>query len=135
MKEKKEKVRKVISSSDPEEYEQMFNETTKKLAEYSPEMVDIFEGGRFTTVFTYTKVKKIPQNAKDRFNLEGMDYLCISCPYLERGENKAKKTWRCPHSFTGLAREDGDACNIFYEDVANGIIEPKGVEEDEEETD
>ena len=134
MKQKSEKIRRIVSSKDPEEYERAFNEMAKKLAGEGPEIQDVFENGQFTTVFTYTKTEKIPETAKERFELEGQTFLCRNCPYLEQGKDKRRKQWGCPYSFTGYARSDQEACNVFYTDLVQGKIQPKG-DGDEEETD
>lgn len=134
MKQKLEKIRRIVSSKNPEEYEQKFNEMAKKLAGEGPEIQDVFENGQFTTIFTYTKTEKIPETAKDRFLLEGQTFTCEQCPYLEKGNDKRRKRWGCPYSFTGMACTDQEACNVFYSDLAQGKIQPKG-DGDEEETD
>lgn len=135
MRQEKTLKRKVVSSRSPEEYERIFNETANRLAKYSPDIKDVFDNGNFSTVFTYEIVKEIPENTKERFELEGQTFLCRNCPYLKQGEDRRRKQWECPYSFTGYARSDQEACNVFYTDFVQGKIKPKGDDDDEEKTD
>lgn len=125
MKEIRKKIRKVIQDKDPKRYEEAFNEMANKLAEFDPEIQDVFENGRFTTVFTYEEKSQKPETAKDRCLLDGEEFYCRNCPHLELGTDKRVRKWPCPFSHYGRAHMDSGACNVFYTEYLRGEIKPR----------
>ena len=123
MKTKTKTIRRIVSEHDPAEYERAFNDMSEKLSRFSPKIKDVFEDGRFTSIFSYEVTEKIPENAKDRAELEGIRYLCKNCPHMVNDGDRRKKRRPCDAREFGTTFEDCDACNLFYEELLQGKIE------------
>lgn len=120
-------IRRVVKSANADEYERLFNKMAAELAEHNPVIKDIDNKDLFVSYFTYeeTEVKEVPETVEDEFKLQGIEYCCEACPHLEIGHNKARKKWPCMFSKYGQSRKDSKACELFYKELAQGLVKPR----------
>ena len=79
----------------------------------------------FCAYVTFEEVEKIPENAKDEYELDGISFQCRDCPYCKKSEDKRIKHLEClAPDDSGMPRTRGSnhACVFFYEELKAGTL-------------
>ena len=123
---KNEKVTKVaiVRSSDPREFEAMFNARIDALADFNPTPKITDTGDIISAVITYQETHHIVDSIADEFHFEGIRYLCRNCPYLDDPHDRRIKHCKCVYSEYGMTHKDHEACEYFYRQLKAGKVTP-----------
>ena len=99
-------------------FEKKLNSAIEDLEDYNPK-VTISESrpSGFLAYLTYTIEHKTPENVADELQIRGLSIKCEDCPYLERTQDRRKKSFKCEFATYGKTFLDSPACNKFYEDL------------------
>ena len=68
----------------------------------------------------YEVETKVPQNAKDEYELLGESHKCIECPFYVRPTDGRVKYTKCPIT-NKLTDADSWCCDSFYERLKRGM--------------
>lgn len=111
-----------ICCSDPEEYQQQFNQAMAILADKNPE-VQFSQFREFSCNIVYEEQETIIESAEDEMKARGIHLYCMDCPYLEYSEDKRSTKHIC--KIDGIRHSmNSSACPVFYEKVKNGEAQP-----------
>ena len=115
------KYRQAVMVESVEEY----NETMKRLADKSPEdEIKLTDSGRFMALIRYEEEEEICETVRDEYLQRGKQYYCKQCP-LHAEITDRRKTWvDCSYSRDGETRLNNICCDIFYQALDKGAIEP-----------
>lgn len=113
---------KVISTSDPQEFEAQVNAALSEMHGQDPKLT-IRDGPDFTAIITYQKEERICETARDEVRAEGFLYLCEDCPYADRPSDRVRWAY-CRYAVAGKTHIDREACDMFYKELRAGRIEP-----------
>ena len=116
---------KVISNTDPIEFEKQFNQAMTDLADkYPKHILDLSNG--YKAVISYEETIHQADCIADEFHAEGIKYTCRECPLREVQPDGRKTTAKCKHAPNGNAMFKSEACEVFYRQLKLGAIEPNG---------
>lgn len=114
----------VVESTDPEEFEELFNSKMEELAFSDSIEHQIYCTDRYRAVITYEQTVRTFDCVADEFHAEGIRYLCRHCPDLEDPHDKRIKHCICKFAELGATHKDREACDYFYRRLKAGKIEP-----------
>ena len=112
---------KTIHSSDPEEFDALFNEASEQM---SADYTLIWDAAPMTVHFIYEELERIAESYHDEFVLEGKNYYCKDCPYFQRGKNKRLRSKGCKFGEFGEVKDFTPACELFCKKVKEGKLKP-----------
>ena len=112
-----------VSANGPEDFDEKFNAVSLELgtdAELKWE-----ETKPYTVHLIYTEVTKVAETMKEEYEeVLGEKYYCIQCPYFELGKNRKESSKGCTKD-NPLAVDYTPACELFYKELAQGLIKPR----------
>lgn len=114
----------IVRSSDPGEFEKMFNAKMDELIANNPTHQIMDNGDIISAVITYQEKISIADSVADEFHFEGIRYLCKHCPYLEDPQDKRVKRCKCKYAELGMTHKEHEACEMFYRQVKAGTVTP-----------
>lgn len=114
----------VVRSSDPREFEAMFNAKIDELADFNPSSQITDTGDIISAIITYQETHHIVDSIADEFHFEGIRYLCKHCPFLEDPHDKRVKWCKCKYNELGLTHKSHEACEYFYRQLKAGNVTP-----------
>lgn len=113
-----------IETQDPKEFATEYRAAMERLRGCKTEVVtDLSEC--FRAVIFFEEETRTTQTVADEFHEEGLRFLCMHCPHHEDPETKRHKRVRCKYNEFGTTHLEHEACELFYKQVKNGVIEPK----------
>lgn len=112
----------VISTSDPSEFQEQVNAAMVELKRLDPKLT-IRDGPNFTAIIIYEKETRICETAKDEVKAEGFTYLCADCPHADQPSDRVKWAY-CRYAVAGKTHIEQEACEMFYNELRTGRIEP-----------
>ena len=112
-----------ISARTSKEFDRKFNEATMEL-----EDVELrWDTAPNTVHLLYTVTEKIAEIVKEEYEeILGERYYCKDCPYFKRGKNKRCGSQGCEKEVDRNAVDYTPACELFYKELAQGKIKPRG---------
>lgn len=114
----------VVRSSDPREFEAMFNAKIDELAEFNPSSQITDTGDIISAIITYQELHHIVDSIADEFHFEGIRYLCKHCPYLDDPHDRRIKYCKCVYAEMGMTHKQHEACEYFYRQLKAGNVTP-----------
>lgn len=114
----------VVQADSPEEFERLFNEKARALADRIKDTKVEISGGIFSAVFHYQEKTETFDSIADEFHAEGIRYLCKHCPHLDDPEDKRVKHCKCKYAEFGRTHKEHEACEMFYRQLKQGSIAP-----------
>lgn len=115
----------VVSSEDPQEFEQLFNQRISELDSEADDVKFDISNGRFSAIISYHYTKYIKDCIADDFHEEGIYYHCRNCPHLEDPKDKRIKWCKCAYASLGTTHKNHEACEYFYKQLMTGAIVPR----------
>lgn len=114
---------KTITANDPFDFDMKLNSFTDDLDRNgAPYTVAVNPAAGLLAFVEYQVTVRVPQCARDEYELMGERHICIECPRFVRPTDGRVRYTKCP--FTGkLATADGSCCDDFYEWLKAGEIE------------
>ena len=100
----------------------IYNSFVAKLEEDGCKYTDEFQPS-IGFIIRYEVTKAIPETTKDEYELKGMKFHCIECPFYQRPTDGRVRYTHCGFS-NSLCRADDYACDQFYEFLDSGTITP-----------
>lgn len=120
---------KIIHEHSAQSFENEINKWMQELSEQEPQITFSENSAHsFLARIEYKITERTIETVADEFHAEGLRYLCVHCPHLERDGDKRKKWQPCRYAEYGATRIDCEACELFYRQVKTGAIRP--IEED-----
>lgn len=115
---------KIISAHDPRTFEELYNKAMLDLAKFQPRGTFTINPDSYSAVIEYTRDVKIPEDIRDEFALQGVEYTCSLCPHYTLPEDKRIKKTLCSASGNQvLCRADSPACVWLYEQISRGEVD------------
>ena len=114
----------VISLSDPHDFENQVNSHCAELRNKSPELEINTNGEKLVAVIRYFDCEEVCESVSDEFHAEGIRFICRQCPYHETVTDGRRKLASCPYSDLGQIHLEHEACEYFYKQVKTGKVEP-----------
>lgn len=121
MKEIKERRMLCISGKDAADFQEKMNLALDGID--APEIT--FPAIPYTAYVLYTLHRSEPETIREEYEMSGDGCRCAECPYFER-TNDMRRKWHICTYHQKKTRVDSWACEEFYQQVEDGIIEPKG---------
>lgn len=112
-----------ITAESQQEFDNLYNSTADRLAQYAPETKDI---DALTTRFYYTIVEDIAETKEDEFMQENVRCTCSDCPFLQVGTDARRRWYPCEYAPHGESRMDSPACETFYKEAIRLMREKAG---------
>ena len=81
----------------------------------------------FCAYLVWEEQIKITESVKEDYELHGVKYKCIQCPYFERPTDGRVKHIKCERGNT-WTMADRDCCEMFYEELDKKMLKPKEVD-------
>ena len=103
-----------ICSSDPKEYDKLYNSTSDELAQWNPQVGKFQMEGKMYATFEYEEREKIIDTTEDEFMQQNARCTCYDCPELEITGDARRRWFPCKYAAGGEARIDKPACEVFY---------------------
>lgn len=108
-----------VQAKDADEFDRKFDEVSEKI----DEPVELqWDTAPMCVHFIYKEIKRIPETVEDEFKIQGLQYYCKDCPYLEKGRNRREKSHGCKYAEYGNVTDFSPACEMFYKLVKQGKI-------------
>ena len=123
MKERSVEKVKIVSANTEAEFEDKYNSTIQELSNYTPERLS-FSLDSLRAAIVYVEETRVPESVKEEYELDGINFTCAQCPYLERGSDKRRKRWPCKYATYRMSSTDMIACDKFYREYDAGKITP-----------
>lgn len=118
----------MVRETDAQFFEQAFNETIERLAQFEPEPGTIqYDDGAWWCAITYTEKERVIESVSDIYAMEGIRYLCKNCPLHEPVTDGRVKYASCKYASLGRSHLEHGACEYFYKQLLQNKIEPVGV--------
>lgn len=103
-----------ICSSDPEEYDKLYNSTSDELAKWDPQVDKFQMDGKMYASFEYVERDQIAETVGDDFMQQNARCTCFDCPELEITDDARRRWFPCKYAEYGETRTDTPACGMFY---------------------
>ena len=118
---------KVITDTDPKEFERKFNETQIDLRAMNPETskMEITQEGMIA-VISYVVEQDVPESARDEMSLQGLHFTCRQCPNFNPVRNNDGSVRRTSKRGSCFLKEqawaDSSVCEDFCKKYLLGEI-------------
>lgn len=103
-----------ICSSDPQEYDRLYNSTFDELAQWDPHVSKFQMDSKMYATFEYEEREQLPETVGDDFMQHNARCTCYDCPNLEITGDARRKWFPCMYAEYGETRIDAPACEVFY---------------------
>lgn len=117
MKYQKRYIQKTVMAADPEAFDREINAIYQQAtsAGQTPEVHYFDSLGLCASVRFYAQVE-IPETAKDRYQLKGIQHTCADCPHF-RPSFDGRVKWTSCEVGGCLSSRENLACEAYYEDL------------------
>ena len=119
----------VISSNNPADFQEQFNQALTELASKNPKVEFNMTQGHCAYIM-YQETMQAPETSEDEFALAGISFHCRNCPKYEwpltksGNINRIQKKGDCPIAKYGFTSRDANACEYLYKGILNGSLKP-----------
>ena len=117
----------VVEGDDAKTFQDEFNKAQTELKSMKPETIKL-DLDAWVAVIQFTVETEEPENARERFESQGVRFTCENCPRFQpmrNNDGSVKRTAVKGSCFKeAFLRRDTVACDFFYAEVENGAIEP-----------
>ena len=114
----------VVNPDDVNDFENEFNARVEEIGDrIVSKEIKIFPD-KIIGVIVYLVVTESIDSVADEFHLAGVRYLCKHCPHLDDPKDKRIKRCTCKYAELGMTHKDQEACELFYKQLKQGLIEP-----------
>lgn len=114
---------KVIEERNAQAFEKAYNDAMLNCAKWSPTSKVTINPGQYTAIIEYMEEVKIPEDVRDEFALNGVEYVCGVCPFFSLPDDKRVKKYLCTASGKHrLCNADSRACVWLYSQILAGEV-------------
>lgn len=112
-----------VSATNPEDFDEKFNEATLALGNG----VELkWETAPFTVHLLYKETERFAETAKEEYEeIRGLCYKCKACSHFKLGKDARYRSEGCLIHVDDNAVDNTPACELFYEELAAGKIKPR----------